>query len=623
MKHAAAGTKTAAQARLPVPDDLDTAPTSTPVVVALTGLAGGPAAGTVQRSLRVGSADDPAELEAEATAESIVAILRRRARPAQHSSDAEPVPVPADTTAALVRRSATVGAAGGALDDTTAATVQGLRGRGQPLPAPVRRRMEQAFEADFSDVRVHTGARATELNDRVQAQAFTVGSDIVFSAGLPNIEEESGQRLLAHELTHVVQQGGPDRLAALRRQSARTAPRSAEAAGTIRRVWLATGKSLTWDRVLAGLRWHFDRDADAFFYEIADAEAVRDPTGMIAENAGKRLSESELDKLGFEEIAFEVGDDRVEFVAPPPKWGPVDPRAVVPRGSGALVAELEVLLKKQTANRNYDRLIYINSFILFKAQNPQYTDDEALARFELRSAEIVEQCQGGHCGGLSGSLLKEVDYGPGAYLVGSKLPASFQQEKAPEYCHVAAMIRFQNPETAADNGLILLEPGFNITKPIVVRKGETTSLPMGPAEVWDFTVDDACTEVVCQPRPAPDAKAWAAKKSREARMTYRTDVFLNPDESLTKPLLRIDGRPQILARDEHGEVAAVIAINYAKRQIEFRIGKDKAAPVGFAAVDAGGAWLKGAEVPLSKLMHIPPKELITRIYHAVQLHQPK
>lgn len=106
-------------------------------------------------------------------------------------------------------------------------------------------------------------------------------------------------------------------------------------------------------------------------------------------------------------------------------------------------------------------------------------------------------------------------------------------------------------------------------------------------------------------------------------MTYRTDVFLNPDESLTKPLLRIDGRPQILARDEHGEVAAVIAINYAKRQIEFRIGKDKAAPVGFAAVDAGGAWLKGAEVPLSKLMHIPPKELITRIYHAVQLHQPK
>lgn len=136
---------------------------------------------------------------------------------------------------------------------------------------------------------------------------------------------------------------------------------------------------------------------------------------------------------------------------------------VVNKGSEQLVAELEVLLKKQTANRNYDRLIYINAFILFKAQNPQLSEEEALARFELRSAEIVEQCMGGHCGGLSGSLLRESDYGPGAYLVGSKLPATFQQEKAPEYCHVAAMIRFQNPDTAEDNGLILLEPGFNIS----------------------------------------------------------------------------------------------------------------------------------------------------------------
>lgn len=247
MKHAVSGTKAAGRSPEPAPDDLDTTLDSLPAMIPLTGLARG--SETVQPSLRVGSADDPAEVEAEATAESIVAILRRRAQPEPGSqapgAEADPV--------APVRRSAAVlGAAGGALDEATATTVRGLRGRGRPLPAPVRRRMEEAFDTDFSDVRVHTGTQAAELNDRMQAHAFTVGSDIVFNGGLPDAEQESGQRLLAHELTHVVQQGGPDRLAALRRQSARTAPRSREATGTIRRVWLASGKSLTWDKVLGG-----------------------------------------------------------------------------------------------------------------------------------------------------------------------------------------------------------------------------------------------------------------------------------------------------------------------------------------------------------------------------------
>ena len=269
----------------------------------------------------------------------------------------------------------------------------------------------------------------------------------------------------------------------------------------------------------------------------------------------------------------------------------------------------------------YDRVVYINAFILFKAQNPKLSEDEALARFDARSAEIVKQCQGGHCGGLSGSLLREENYGPGAYLVGSILPKTYQQKKAPEYCHVAAMIRFQNPETAEDNGLILLEPGFNITTPIVVKKGVVTSLDQGP-EIWDFTVNDGCTEVVCQPRDAKGA-TWAASKSKDKRMTYRTDVFLNPDESLTVPLLRVDGRPVILARDETGAVVANIVVNYVKGTIELRIGSTKFEPTPFDQVDRKGAWLKGAETQLAKLVHLTPEELIGRLYDAAHQHKPK
>lgn len=83
-------------------------------------------------------------------------------------------------------------------------------GGGQPLEAGVRGAMESRFGHDFSDVRVHTGSRASESARAVQAHAYTVGSDIVFQGGSYAPGTSDGQRMLAHELTHVVQQrSGP------------------------------------------------------------------------------------------------------------------------------------------------------------------------------------------------------------------------------------------------------------------------------------------------------------------------------------------------------------------------------------------------------------------------------
>jgi Domain of unknown function (DUF4157) len=67
--------------------------------------------------------------------------------------------------------------------------------------------MEGRFGHDFSQVRVHTDARADASAQAVQAHAYTVGHDIVFRAGEYSPGSTDGQRLLAHELTHVVQQG--------------------------------------------------------------------------------------------------------------------------------------------------------------------------------------------------------------------------------------------------------------------------------------------------------------------------------------------------------------------------------------------------------------------------------
>ncbi len=82
-----------------------------------------------------------------------------------------------------------------------------LRGRGSALPDSLRSHMEARFGADFSDVRVHNNSDSSGLARSVNAQAFTVGKDIVFGGGYYAPETEVGKRLVAHELAHVVQQG--------------------------------------------------------------------------------------------------------------------------------------------------------------------------------------------------------------------------------------------------------------------------------------------------------------------------------------------------------------------------------------------------------------------------------
>ena len=95
-------------------------------------------------------------------------------------------------------------------DQDGAAVQQLLSGGGRPLEADTREHMESAFGQGFEDVRVHTGGEATASAQRLGASAYTVGNDVVFSDGHYDPASSSGQRVLAHELAHVVQQrSGP------------------------------------------------------------------------------------------------------------------------------------------------------------------------------------------------------------------------------------------------------------------------------------------------------------------------------------------------------------------------------------------------------------------------------
>lgn len=149
------------------------------------------------KSLRVSAPGDAAEVEARHVARSIVSMpATAAARPASVVSPpalqrADPVRGPALAPPTRSQQTASQPPASG----------------GEPLPEAVRQDMESRFGADFSAVRIHRDARAAQASNALNAAAFTVGNQIHFGAGQFNPASSEGRELIAHELTHTIQQG--------------------------------------------------------------------------------------------------------------------------------------------------------------------------------------------------------------------------------------------------------------------------------------------------------------------------------------------------------------------------------------------------------------------------------
>ena len=92
------------------------------------------------------------------------------------------------------------------LDDVTANQINNQRGGGQALDSSIQTQMGSTTGHDFKDVRVHTSPESDNLNRELGAKAFTTGNDVFFREGQYDPHSSSGQELIAHELTHVVQQ---------------------------------------------------------------------------------------------------------------------------------------------------------------------------------------------------------------------------------------------------------------------------------------------------------------------------------------------------------------------------------------------------------------------------------
>jgi hypothetical protein len=106
-----------------------------------------------------------------------------------------------------IMRKVAAGNSGMSVSSSFASSLNASKGGGSSLPQGTRSFMENAFSTDFSGVKIHTGNQASEMNKGINARAFTYGNDIYFKEGQYNPVSSEGKHLLAHELTHTVQQG--------------------------------------------------------------------------------------------------------------------------------------------------------------------------------------------------------------------------------------------------------------------------------------------------------------------------------------------------------------------------------------------------------------------------------
>jgi outer membrane biosynthesis protein TonB len=206
----------------------------------------------VQAKLTIGKANDPLEKEADATAKQVVgqqvqkaaqkeeektmqkAEKKEEEKPAQtkrkvqrqaEKKEEEPVQAKLDIQRQNkeeekkpVQTKLQPDIQASAEKQTTAAEAEATnsfetllsqqKGRGFALPDDLRSEMEKKFDTSFKQVRIHTDTEAAKLCEQVHALAFTHSYDIYFNEGQYNPNSSSGKELLAHELTHIVQQNG-------------------------------------------------------------------------------------------------------------------------------------------------------------------------------------------------------------------------------------------------------------------------------------------------------------------------------------------------------------------------------------------------------------------------------
>lgn len=187
-------------------------------------------------------------------------------------------------------------------------SLSSARGTGSPLPGDTRSFMESRFNADFSGVRIHTGELSVQMNREINSQAFTYGNDIFFNSGKYSTGTPEGQSLIAHELTHTIQQGASSHISPENtgKQKNITVAAPKVQRGIFSTIRGAINSAVGWvgDRLEEGKKWLLGKIRNLIM-KVPGYKALRvvlgeDPiTGEHVDRNGKNFIDAALDIMPF------------------------------------------------------------------------------------------------------------------------------------------------------------------------------------------------------------------------------------------------------------------------------------------------------------------------------------
>jgi hypothetical protein len=159
----------------------------------------------MKAQLEIGSTNDPQEQQADQTADNIMRMpespfVQRKCASCEHEEEKV-----SRKTEPFIQKQGN-GLEGGTASESVTNQINSSRGGGNRMSENTLNFMESRFNTGFSGVKIHTDSNAVQMSRELNAQAFTVGNDIYFNEGKYSPESASGKHLLAHELTHTVQQ---------------------------------------------------------------------------------------------------------------------------------------------------------------------------------------------------------------------------------------------------------------------------------------------------------------------------------------------------------------------------------------------------------------------------------
>jgi len=262
----------------------------------------------IQTKLKIGKPNDRFEKEADHMADKVMAssVSVQRNVDERGEKDDE----------SIMGKGAVPREVDSSLESQLSASKEG----GTPLSGSTRATMEHGIGAGFSAVRVHTDSRAVQMSKGLNAQAFTHGSDIYFNEGKYNPESASGKHLLAHELTHTVQQGKSPQISKLQKQE--ITPKKEEEEVQSKEIGQYTaGPMVQGGWLSSAVSWVADKAKSAGRAIARGAQAVASAAMNFLDAAKERAMSAVTSLPGYALIANVTGKDPITGSPLPPQQG--------------------------------------------------------------------------------------------------------------------------------------------------------------------------------------------------------------------------------------------------------------------------------------------------------------